>query len=245
MDKLDSIDDHMLGAFIDGELDSTHSEIVMQAIRNDPDVRARVEHLRHARDLIKLAYGDVNPQTPARNIRAPGRSRLSGLTGIAASLALLTASFAMGYFGHALHDRFSTGQEGITTAENQKNMDRVILHISKSDPKHFGAVLAYTKNFLEKHPATSGQIEVVANAAGLDLLRSGVSPLENEVISLMREHPNVHFYACANAIRALRRKGIEPVLIQNVDTGMPAFDRIVGLLQDGWSYVKVDSLLQI
>ena len=75
--------------------------------------------------------------------------------------------------------------------------------------------------------------------------RMDTVPFAEQVSAILRDYENVNFYACANAIRALREKGIEPVLIDNVDTGLPAFDRIISRLQDGWNYKKVNSLLEI
>jgi intracellular sulfur oxidation DsrE/DsrF family protein len=120
--------------------------------------------------------------------------------------------------------------------------DRVVLHLSESDPKQFAAALTYIKNFLEANQAEDSRIEVIANSGGLDLMRVDTSPFKNQLVTMMRDHDNVHFIACANAIRNLRKQGIHAQIIPEVHTDKTAIDHIIGRLQAGWSYVKIDNV---
>jgi intracellular sulfur oxidation DsrE/DsrF family protein len=70
-----------------------------------------------------------------------------------------------------------------------------------------------------------------------------MSPLRARINNLIQAHDNVHFIACANAIKQLRATGTEPRIIQGVQTDTTAFDHIVSRLQGGeWKYIKVESL---
>ena len=84
------------------------------------------------------------------------------------------------------------------------------------------------------------QIEVVANASGINLLKVG-HPLNDKVMSMMDEYDNLTFIACANAIKQLRAQGIHPAMLKKVGTEKTAFSHIVARLQNGWRYVKVDA----
>ena len=100
------------------------------------------------------------------------------------------------------------------------------------------------KNYVDEHDAKD-QIEIVAHGKAVEMMRVGVSPFESEIVGLISHHPNVHFVACSNGIKAIRNKGIEPVMIEGVKANMPAMDHIIGRLQAGWTYTRVDSLSEI
>ncbi|HQU14633.1 MAG: hypothetical protein ACYC18_12280 [Gammaproteobacteria bacterium] len=65
------------------------------------------------------------------------------------------------------------------------------------------------------------------------------------MIAMIHAHNNLHFIACANSIRALQAQGVESLFIDEVDTREPVMDQIIRLVQDGWRYVKVESLPRI
>jgi intracellular sulfur oxidation DsrE/DsrF family protein len=85
-------------------------------------------------------------------------------------------------------------------------------------------------------------VEVVANAGGVDLMRADKSPFVQRVRALQQQYSNLHFIACANAIRNLRHNGVDVSLLDGVQSGETAVDHIVDRLQHGWRYVKVSDL---
>lgn len=241
MRNAENFDEQTLGAFVDGQLDEATCGLVLDAMENDPAVRERVYRLRRAKDLMKLGFGDARAPTQTLPRLKTGRWRLGSL-GLAASILILVGGFVggyLGYFGGKQLDRIvHTG-----TLVTHPQTDRVLLHISESDPAQFAAVIDYTRKFLEQHKENGGRVAVVANAGGLDLMRAGVSPFEKQIVALMRDYDNVHFIACASSIRELRRKGVEPVIIEKIDSTLPAMDQIISHVQQGWSYIKVKSLV--
>ena len=243
MQDTDDIDNLTLASFVDCQLDAAHKEWVIRAMENDPDVRERVYRLRRAKDLMKLGFGDARTPTQTLPRLKAGRWRLGSL-GLAATILVLITSFVAGYLGY--HSGKLVGESVHAVAPvAHRQTDRVLLHVSESDPKQFAAVLAYTQKFLEKHRKNGGRVAVVANAGGLDLMRAGVSPFEKQIIAMMRDYDNVHFIACASSIRELRRKGVEPIIIEKIDSTLPAMDQIISHVQQGWSYIKVDTLINI
>ena len=90
-----------------------------------------------------------------------------------------------------------------------------------------------------RKPRKPIELEVIANAGGLDLFREEASPYAMRIQQLSEQYPNVKFIACTNAIERLREKGIEPHLIKSVHRGPTALDQVVKRMNDGWTYIKI------
>jgi intracellular sulfur oxidation DsrE/DsrF family protein len=241
MSTADKYSDERLHLFIDGELDSHDRAAIMDAIRENEDLSNRVCELIQLKDAVRLAYD--NPPATASDESNWHAARLSrNFMNTAAAVFMMAVGAAGGWLlypqimGNA-HDSV------VATTEPVPAQEKIILHISKSDPQQFAAALDYTEKFLAEHD-NSYQIDVVAHASGLDVMRSDVSPVKERILSLMQKHDNVHFIACAGAIRMFQQKnGARPVIIEGVGTDMTAFDHIVGRLQTGgWKYIKVEAL---
>ena len=243
MTKSDYIfDDHALGAFVDGLLDDEHSEAIIRAMENDPEIREHVYQLRRAKDLMRLGFGDAStPSSGTTKVKSRDWKYFSPR--IAASIAALAVAFGAGMLTQhgGIHDL--TSQSLASLSQQQGN--NVILHISESDPQQFSTALAYAEKYLKEHQAQGFQVDVVANAGGVDMMREDASPLKQQMIEMLSKYDNVHFIACANAIRALHKKGIEPEFFSSVYTEEPAMDYIIGRVQAGWAYTRVDSLSEI
>ena len=226
------IDELVLTAFIDGELEPDEYERVIRAMEVDPALRQRVDILRRAGDLMRLGFGRVD--TPACHTdRAAGRWVNPGRW--AASLVLLFVTALVAGLGG-----YEAGRQAGAPADADR---RLVLHISESSPAQFAVALEYTRRFVQE-ASPGSEIAVVANAGGLDLLRADVTRFRDRIDSLITGYEQVQFIACANSIRKLRRQGVEPSFIEHVDTSQPAFDQIVRRLEQGWSYRKVESLMQ-
>lgn len=236
MQASNGICDDMLAAFADGLLDEATCETVITTIDNDPDTRERYHRLRHAKDLMKLGFGKARATSGTRGKH--GRSFWHGnFPKAAAAIAVIAVSIGA---GDLLHHYRDTSLPVVASIEAPK---KIILHIDESDPAKFQRLLDYTESFLLEHKDSGSYIDVIANAGGIDLLRKDKSHLANKVASIMQEYDNVQFIACANAIRTLRSKGIEPEFADNIHTRKTAVDYIASRLQEGgWTYIKADSL---
>ena len=236
----DKIDEVMLTAFVDDQLDAANCETIIKAMDVDEDLRDQVYRLRKTKDLMKLGYGDASyPDSKPKNFVHPFRSQC--LTRFAAVFILFAIGLGTGVTGYKYFI-----QEGYLPVHNladltQKQGERIILHISESDTGQFETTLAYIEKFLKQHKSNGkAQIEVVANAGGIDLLRADF-PLSNKVADMMDEYDNITFIACTNAINTLRSQGYNPSMIKSVETEKAALAHIIDRLQDGWTYIKADS----
>lgn len=238
------IDDLAVNAFVDGQLDAAGCENVVATMETDPDTRERVYLMRRAKDLIKVGFEHAETPRPAQSVRT-GFFGVRCSVALAASLLMAVIGFGSGVLGYYVSKDISapTRLSSAVAATHAANSNHVILHISESDPRLFAAALHYVEKFLDKNNKPGSEIEVVANSGGLDLMRADKSPFKAEVAAIIKRHNNVHFIACANAIRNLRKRGIEPKMIGDVDTHETAIDHIINRLQAGWTYIKVDDIL--
>jgi intracellular sulfur oxidation DsrE/DsrF family protein len=91
------------------------------------------------------------------------------------------------------------------------------------------------------------QVDAVAHAGGLDMMRADTSLIKEQIVAMMDKLDNVHFVACAGAINMFTQKnGVAPDIIQGMETDYTAFDNIVGRLQGGgWKHIKIESITEI
>jgi len=246
MKPTENIDDLMINAFVDGQLDTDNAETVLAAMEDDPQIRENVYLARRAKDLVKVGFERAAAPLPAAPLKKHSRLPRHTSHGLAASLLVMLLGFGSGIFGYYATRHLSTETSlAVPNPAHKTYTNHVVLHLSKSNPRQFSAALRYIDKFLDDHPAPDSQIEVIANAGGLDLMRSDKSPYKAQIIAMMHNHSNVHFLACANGIRNLRKQGINPPIIQHIETDKTAIDHIIARLQAGWTYVKVDKLPEI
>ena len=236
--------DEKLQLFIDDEINSSERAEIMEAINNDENLSYRVCELLQLKDAVRLAYSEPPGSSHGalhRNTTFQTRSWLN-----AAAAVLLLAVGTLG--GWMLYPQLSTSNEAVSLAAiDQSKRENIILHISKSDPEQFTAALDYAEKFLAEHEAQGHQVDVVAHAGGLDMMRTDTSPIKEQIVAMMDKYDNVHFIACAGAIKMFTQKnGAAPDIIQGVGTDYTAFDHIVRRLQGGgWKYIKIESITEI
>lgn len=241
MQEFDHIDDQLLGSFVDGELDAAGSQTVIQAMHRDPVIREQVYKLRRAKDLMMLGFG--HEQLPNAEDTVPQDMRNMHSSRLIASIVALVISIASAFVGYEIGSRSTATNERIAASVAATQQHRVILHIDESNPLYFSRALAYATDYIRTHEAQGGEVAVIANASGIDLMRPDATPFKQQMLEIMRDYHNIHFIACAAAIRDLRKKGINPVFFDNVDTRKPAMDQIIEHVQDGWTYIKVRNLV--
>jgi intracellular sulfur oxidation DsrE/DsrF family protein len=200
-------------------------------MERDPVLRDHVHGLRRVKDWMRTGFGD----TGFRRVTAsPGLGRRSRFRpGIAASLVALAFAAGGGLLGYLC------GEHQPALVVQAENPQHILLHVDSSEPGTFERVLDYAEAFLAEHQARGTQVEVVANAGGVDLMRVDGSGYEQRVEALSRRYKNLHFLACANAIDNLRKQGTRVDVLDHVNAGETAIDHIVGRIRSGWKYIKV------
>lgn len=244
-----NISDEHLNAFVDGQLDADEKSRILSAINEDEGLSRRTCEIRRLQDLVRHAY-EHPPASPRRQrLNAGGRGWLQ--TAVAA--LLLAVGGALGWVSHAqqhqppsLRAMYLDEEKAFQTAELDKAPVRgerkILLHLSSAEPDKLEQALDTAEELLasyrELHQPV--EIEVVANAGGLDLLRADVSPFADRVRELQRQYDNLTFLACQTAMNRLRReRHVSPDLLPEALITPNALEEILNRLQQGWMYVSV------
>lgn len=230
--------DNLLHAFVDGQLHGADRERLLAAMETDIPLRERACALRRTKEWVNLAFETARPPARAQSRsvhRGPSRQRLCTL---AASFLLLVAGFLLGWFtqdAQRVHEPLSS----VVLRDIEAGNFKVVLHIDRSDSARFEEVLDGAEYLLKAYRDNGVEVDVLANAGGIDLLRVDVSPYAQRVAHLMGEYENLRFIACANTLQRLQEKGIKPILIGPSRTETTAVEHIIQRLQQGWAYIRV------
>lgn len=233
--KSERFTDFDLHAFVDGELAADRKQALLQAMECDAALASRVCELQRAKHWMKSAFDEAEPPV-GREGNGAVRPRWVSRCGMAASVVLLLAAFAAGWLARPvpLPDLYSAVIDNIETSGY-----RVVLHIDEADPRKFEQVLRQTERLLTEYRDKGVQVEILANSAGLDLLRVDTSPYAQRIANILSRHQNFRLVACSNAVSRLRAAGVTPVFFEGTRTGESAVEHAVRRLREGWSYIKV------
>lgn len=230
----DRFTDFDLHAYIDGELAVDRRQVLLEAMEADPTLAARVCELQRTKQWMQSAFETAEP--PVGRDGGQRRSRWASRCGMAASVLLLLAAFAAGWLARPtpLPDLYSAVIDNIEASNY-----RVVLHIDEADPHKFEQVLKQSERLLDEYRDRGIQVEILANSAGLDLLRVDTSPYARRIAGILSRHDNFRLVACDNAVRRLRETGVTPVFFEGTQTGESAVEHAIRRLREGWSYIKV------
>lgn len=237
-------------AFVDDELTLEDRQRVRQAIKQSPELAQMVCDIDQVQDWVRAAYEDV----PEVSSRVRRRVILPFLSNAVAASALLTVGALGGwYVSQEVFPQRSAATEGpLAMAEPDRasaalaslpvgaRQDKVLLRLGSDSPQKFRETLEIADHMLKTSAKEPGfQLEVLANADGLNFLRSGTSPYAKQIEALISKYPNVHFLVCGTSLAAIERQGERPDLLPHVTVTPSAVDRVVERLKQGWSYYAI------
>jgi intracellular sulfur oxidation DsrE/DsrF family protein len=226
----DIISDEQLSAFTDGELESDEENRIFTLSEQCPELDARLCQQRKIKEMVQHAYRDV-PEPRRRDKRAGPRGSLFSLA--AAAVLALAVGLAGGWFASR---SLEAGSAAAAVAPASR--DTWLLHVSTSDPVRMQRALDRAEELMTGGGASSNrQVEIVANEAGLNLLRSDTTPFAERIRALAEQ--DVLFFACNRAIERLQERGVEVRLVPEANTHYSALDRVVHRMQQGWTYEKI------
>ena len=236
MSRDEQFSEEQLNAFVDGELDAEDKSQLLIASESSEELDQRLCQQRKLKELVKHSYEET-PQP--RRMKPAGRIR-TGLLGqsMVASILVLVGA-AIGFFAQRNNEQqFGLEDWSRTVLSQPMAAENYILHVVSGDPEQMFAALQKAQALLDSaEPGQLRQVEVVANEAGLNLLRSDVTPFASEILALQRE--NVIFYACSRTIERLEDEGVEVQLVPDARYAYTALDRVVIRMKDGWEYIKI------
>jgi intracellular sulfur oxidation DsrE/DsrF family protein len=244
MNARQTASDELKNAFADQELAASERRELQERALHDVQLRHELCEITAIKGLVRDAYEDSGRPRALPAGRRPMAGRL-------VAVALLCV--ATGWVAHAAFSRAGSGDGALAAPAalaslpgdrvvmpQATNHDQVLLHVSTRDPEDLRSALDAAESMLARArdgaPAT--QVEIVANSAGIDLFRSGVSPQAERIAQLLARYPSLRLIACRQSMDRARERGESVVLLPGVDVVPTALDEIIARLQKGWVYVR-------
>ncbi|MFP4611542.1 MAG: hypothetical protein ACLFQT_11020, partial [Thiohalophilus sp.] len=233
--------DEHLNAYLDNQLDSEERSRLLEELRRDQELAARICKLQKVQDMVQLAYHNVASEQGSTQ---PGRRRWPLYFAQAASaLLILGLGLSVGWFGHDTFKRpaslFEMAQSAQVAAEPQPDDElKLMLHVNSNDPSRFKTVLEETEYLLRTSRSKQRplQIEIMANGEGLELLQQGDTAYARQIQTLSHSYQNVRFMACSIALNRYREEnGNSMELLSNVDVIPSAMQEALLRQREGWT----------
>jgi len=239
MTRAEPITEQQLNAFVDNELDSSERARVLQATQHDPALATKLAQLQQLNDLLKLGYQQP-PAAPPHVSQLGPRATQRGWQAFAASV-VLGIGMTIGWSLHTQTPPAPMPLTNLAQLNIQKpGNDKILIHISNMDQLKIDHALTEAEQLLA-NAAREGkdlQVEVLANADGLGVLRNG-SPYAGRINQLASQHGNVSFRACGFAIQhAKLKEGHDIKLLPEAKPVDAALEEILRKLKSGWLYVR-------
>jgi uncharacterized protein len=244
------ISDELLNAFVDNELESGERSELLDLLVRDEVLKERVCDLRALKEMVHHAY--QQPQFNGASDAGIGikpharRVALHSLRRYAACVFFLLVGGVSGWF----IANYSAGQgdtyavyisKAINSDSSEAAQRSIVFQVSNSNPIRLKAALDEAENLLEANKQAHGRfnIEIIANADGVDLLRSDTSPFGKRIGLMKAKYPNLDFLACNQTISKLRQSGIAVHLLPNTGIAPSAAAEISRRLYQGWDYARI------
>ena len=241
-----------LQAFVDGQLDGKEKSQLLEAIQADPQLSREVCELRTISELVKHAY--TQPPTIEAQANTPADKPYWKFA--TAAVLLLGIGGIAGWSSHpdtsgpdkALNAMYWDNERAFHNSEletiSPQKSKRIIVHLNTSNTAKFESALTTAEQLLQKYADSNmgTEIEVVANASAIKMLRAGHTPFASRVRDLQDQYFNLTFLACKDAIDhivELEGSETEIELLPDVDITPSALEHILERLKDGWVYINV------
>jgi len=244
MDIKDITEDK-LNMFIDEQLDTDEMNEIHEALLDNKELREQVCQLKAVRELVGYAYSEVPPSRQEHL----NKKRSGSLFGRAAAASVtLVVGVVLGWSTY----EYSPNATMAISAENtfqyvanhvkaDRGKRKIVLHIDSSDLQVVNAALNEADQLLATYRKANTPIEldIITNKSGINILRPGVSPYIDRIKKLIDNNDDVAIYACNRSIaKALKKEGVEIVLMPEVTKDKSARELIPQRLEKGWVYIK-------
>ncbi len=254
------ISDECLNAFVDNQLDASEKSEIFEAMDADSSISQRTCELRQLSELVRHAY-----DRPPHSMHLQHKQKVSRIglfSHAAAATMLIGLGSTLGWIGHQQQDDNVTdptnginamvwGDEDrafhsadLATVTDENQLKRVIVHLNTSSDEKFESALATVEQLLETYADESygAEIELVANASAVKMLRSGHTQYAQRVSALQKKYFNLTFLACKDAmdhVREMENLDEDVSLLPDVEVTPSALEHIINRMNEGWIYLNV------
>ncbi len=233
-----------LNLFIDEQLDTDEMNEIREALLDHKELREQVCQLKAVRELLGYAYSEV----PVSRHQDSDNKHLGSIFGraIAASVTLVVGVI----LGWSTYEYSPNATQAISAqntfqyvanhVKGEHGKRKIVLHIDSSDVRVVNAALNEADQLLATYRKANTPIEldIITNKSGINILRPGMSPYIKRIQNLI-DNDEVAIYACNRSIaKALKKEGVEIVLMPGVTKDKSARELIPQRLEKGWVYIK-------
>lgn len=228
-----------LNYFIDGQLSSNERMQVLDVLKKDDELSRILCELQRNDESILIAYSKIPEPTYNPFTTATRKKKYKYLALVASMLVIISSVFSWRLTVHTLNPAPPAIMELNQLGNVPPESNKVLIHISKMDDGSINIALDKAEALLQDKNNTSLQVEIIANASGLGVLRKQ-SPYAPRIASLVQKHHNISFKACGIAMQAAKLKeGKEVELLPEAEKVPAALDEILLRLKKHWTYFKV------
>ncbi len=238
-----------LNAYLDGELDTDAADRLKQQLTVNTRLQRHLYELEQVRALARTALMSET-EIPLPVTHGPSRWRWIGY-GLAASLVISVGIVIAHWQRPAVSSddllaSLPSQAQVIRPADLEVTAPvserRAIFHVTSANPRSVRSTLEHVEHLLRQHHdgGKSLRVEIVANADGLNALRSDTSSVREQIAHLHNSYPNIAFLACGRTLARMKQEqGIDIKLLPQVNVTSSALDQILLRLRQGWTYVRL------
>jgi intracellular sulfur oxidation DsrE/DsrF family protein len=239
----DTFSDEYLNAYLDDQLATDERAQLLEQLRQDSALSARVCKLQKVKEMVQLAYHNFDAEQAIQ----PAQSNKPVWPAIAASF-LLAIGLLTGWFAHNQFDQQPRLLELAKAAQTQNTMAngpqewRLVLHVDSSDPERFNVMLDETEQLLKASAQQQQKVrvEILTNGGGLMLVEESDAPYTQRIQALAKQYDNLGLIACQRALDNLKKdKGVELDLVPEASVVESAMNQVIKRQQEGWAYIRI------
>lgn len=118
---------------------------------------------------------------------------------------------------------------------------RAAIHVDQGDIAQMNLALGNASNVIEHYKSRGEEVEIefVAYAQGLHMLREDTSPVKERIKALREKMPNVVLSACDNTRRRMEKdEGRKITFIAGATIVPSGAVRLMELQERGWCYIR-------
>jgi hypothetical protein len=247
--KYGPLSDETLNSLVDNEFPVAERAELLAHLQSDEASQKRACEINNLKDRVRTAYGDIPQVIPQRTVKN------SYWTAKVASVFFALVVIGLAYFG--LNSGLESGSSvsspqrivmldpdgrGQQLSQNKSDEMRVVFHVPNSTRLNADELLDDIESLLKLSIQNHQQVrvEVVAHAAGLDLLREKLSTEKTRIAEMSKHYPELTFVACLNTVARIKQEqGIEVTLIPDALATQSGVAHVIMRQNQGWLYIKV------
>ncbi|MGB1108750.1 MAG: hypothetical protein ACPG4N_00245 [Gammaproteobacteria bacterium] len=246
------IESSRLHCLVDGEVDLEERTEIMSVLDEDESQRTQACLLYHQKELIRMAYEDVEPprSRQRRNwtLGALAASMILAITaGLGFQLMKTDPVQQAGVAPTVLDDAsrlvlLDSDGSGQTLADPARDETRIVFQLTNPEVAKATEVLDEIEGVLDLYASEHKplRVELVAHGDGLGHLRTRLTHHAERIGELSQRFSNLTFVACENTIeRISNEQGFHVEVLPQVVVIQSGVNHVAQRQREGWAYIHL------